>query len=262
MSSVARTGTIEPFTDSGDPHPDPAGPGSHVFQVDLPGGRRCGRFLTWHRICATRGMPWMLITLTLQLGPSCVYLRSMVTGPSPCGQRGGPARRPVVPPVGGRCAAGLPPSVRLRFLPSGSVCAGPDLFERVVFNEDTDARHPADLPEWVAVSRLCLRGHRPVARPRRWWLPRLAVSAERSLRLEPDGLAFVDATTFWVTLSFPLPAGERGSPTDGTGRVHELCDTARRLNHLLLHVHDIRLRTRAGLQMLAWRDELEFLLLF
>ncbi|PKN47734.1 MAG: hypothetical protein CVU59_01685, partial [Deltaproteobacteria bacterium HGW-Deltaproteobacteria-17] len=100
----------------------------------------------------------MLITLILQLGPSCVYLRSVDTGPSLCGQRGSGARRPVAPAEGDRCAAGLPPSVRLRFLPSGSVCAGPDLFERVIFREETDVRHPADLPEWLAVSRLCRRG--------------------------------------------------------------------------------------------------------
>lgn len=219
-------------------------------------------FSIWPRICAVPGMPLLLFAFALQLAPSCVYLRSVVIEPSPCGEKASPMRTPRRPAVGRSCEAGLPPSVRLRFLPSGGVCAGADLFERVGFGEDRAEKVAENLPEWAAIERLCRRGPGVRVLRRRWWLPRVELSAERSLRLSPDGAEYSSATTFWLMLSFPFPTGDRDPLLPDRGRINELCDAARRLNLALVTVADAGLRTRAGLQLLAWRDELEILSAF
>jgi len=216
-------------------------------------------FSIWPRICAVPGMPLLLLAITLQLGPPCVYLRSVVIEPSPCGEKAARMRIPRRPAVGRRCEAGLPPSARLRFLASGAVCAGADLFERVGFRQDRAAKVAVDLPEWAAIERLCRRGSGVRTPRRRWWLPRVELSAERSLRLSPDGAEYSSATTFWLMLSFPFPSGDRDPLLSDRGRIDELCDASRRLNRALVTVADAGLRTRAGLQLLAWRDELEII---
>jgi len=219
-------------------------------------------FGIWPRFCGVPGMSLLLLALTLQFGSSCVYMRSVVVDSSPCGEEASPMRAPRRSTFGRSCQAGLPPSVRLRFLSSGSVCAGTDLFERVRLDEDRPGGPAVDLPEWAGIRRLCRRGPGVQAPRRRWWLPKVALSAERSLRLSPDGSEYSNATTFWLTLSFPFPSGDRATSTPEHGRMDELCDAARRLNLALVTVDDPGVRARAGLQLLAWRDELEMLFTF
>jgi hypothetical protein len=118
---------------------------------------------------------------------------------------------------------------------------------------------PEDLPEMAGLERLCRRRPRPSPPRRHWWLPTVGFSAERSLRLTADGAGFSDATTFWVTLAFPFPSGERAAAPPVRRRADDLCAAAARLNRALATVGDRALRTRASLQLLAWRDELEAL---
>jgi len=199
-----------------------------------------------------------LLVLTLQLGSSCVYLRAPLGTPSPCtttapGQSGFEG-----PDV--RCRGGLPVGVRLRFLPSGSVCVGAQWYERVEFNDPHPIGRGADLSEWASITRLCRDPPRPRPLRRRWWLPTVGFSVQRSLQLSPEGAGFSDATTFWLTLTFPFPSAQRAPPPPDRRRFTELCDAARRLNQAMSIVGCARLRTRADLQLLAWRDELEALL--
>ncbi len=107
------------------------------------------------------------------------------------------------------------------------------------------------------IDRLCRRDPRSPAPLRRWWLPTIGFSAEKSLQWSPDGTGFSDATTFWLTLSFQLPSGVRAPSLPERGRFAQLCIAARRLNRAMVKIRDTRVRMRGGLQLMAWRDELE-----
>jgi len=164
-------------------------------------------------------------------------------------------------PAGKVCDAGLPPGVQVRFLPSGNVCAGSDQYERVMLEDVPDAGRAVELPEWAAIARLCRRGLRTPSPPHRWWLPTIGLLAQRSLQWSPDRAGFSDTTTFWLTLSFPFPSGQRAPAPPDRRTFDELCAASRRLNRMLATVDDAKLRTRARVQLMAWLDELESLVI-
>lgn len=197
---------------------------------------------------------WLLASLLLPTMANCAYLRTP-EGPAATCAEAGPGRG--APP----CETGLPPGERRRLRADGRVCAAGRLYEPV---DATVFDHPgpaAPLPEAAGIARLCgkVRKVRPVRR--RWWLPAIAVSVERGLWWSPDKDSLSVATTVWVELSFPLsPEGRLSStaqaPVGELRRRRELCAASARLGRAFLRVQDVELRTRARLQLMAWRDEL------
>lgn len=134
------------------------------------------------------------------------------------------------------------------------MCVGGRLYERVPAAVFDMTSRLVPLPEALIIEKLC-RAPAPTANRRLWWHPVISVSAERGLRWSPGGRGFSEATTVWVSLSFPLPGP--GAPTAPARQDRSaLCSAAARLGRAFARVGDAGFRGRARLQLMTWRDEL------
>ncbi len=199
-----------------------------------------------------------LALLLITAEPACAYLRVPKDAGATCT---GPSTGIGAPP----CETGLPPGLRPHRLADGRVCAGGHSYELIPTGVLARSGPSVPLPEAAVIARLCAAGRRPRPARRRWWLPQVSVSFERGLAWAADGSGFSLATTVWVSLAFPLASAAptpEASPTPGAShfpesrRRRELCAAAARLGRAFSRVGDVGLRTRARLQLMAWRDEL------